>query len=226
MALRNTASMHYARGNRLVMGPAVEPITLTELKTHMRISDDTDNQYLAQLIQDTVQELEDYSGLALITQSWQLTLDRWPLHNEQWWDGEREAHIDVIYAGSKHRSLELPRYPLRTVDAVTVYDESDNATVVTIADVFDIDTSHLRGTLTLKRGAVWPTALRASAAIEIDYTAGYGGTTVTVPAPLRRAVRQMAAFMYEHRGDGCDPGDALSKSGAKAILDRYRVVEV
>ena len=80
--------------------------------------------------------------------------------------------------------------------------------------------------MTLQQGATWPVALRSSAAIEIDYTAGYGVDATTVPAPIKRAIRQMAAYMYEHRGDGCEPKDALTASGAWAILNRYRVVEV
>jgi uncharacterized phiE125 gp8 family phage protein len=228
MALRRARQIHDYRGNRLQTAPDNEPITLDELKTHLRITGSGEDTYLTGLIEEARQEIEDASGIAFITQEWLLTLDRWPAAREEWWDGVREAHIDVLYGGNRqnYASVRLPRYPLQTVDTITTYSEDGTATSVTIADVFDVDTQSLRGRLTIKRGATWPIALQANNAIEIAYTAGYGDTATAVPAPLKRAVRLMAAFLYEHRGDGCTPGDAYLMSGAKGILDRYRSVEV
>jgi uncharacterized phiE125 gp8 family phage protein len=228
MALRRARLIHDYRGNRLQTAPGVEPVTLDELKTHLRISGDAEDSYLTALIEETRQEIEDQTGIAFITQTWQLTLDRWPAAREEWWDGEREAHVDVLYGGNRqnYASVRLPRYPLQTIDTITVYPESGAGSLVTVADVFDVDTQQLRGRLTIKRGATWPVALRANNAIEIVYSAGYGDAASDVPAPLKRAIRQMAAYIYEHRGDGCTPEDAYTASGAKSVLDRYRSVEV
>jgi uncharacterized phiE125 gp8 family phage protein len=227
MALRAARVIHQHRGNRLQTAPAAEPVTLDEVKTHLRITGTDDDTYLTGLIAEARQEIEDATGIALISQEWLLSLDRWPAAREAWWDGEREGHIDMIYGGREnYGSVTLPRYPLQTVDTVTVYDEDGNSTAVAIASVFDIDTQRLRGRLTLQRGATWPIALRSNNAIEIAYSAGYGDAAAAVPAPLKRAVRQMVAYMFEHRGDGCEPKDAFTASGAKSILDRYRDVEV
>lgn len=230
MPLRSARQIHTYRGNRLLTQPDEMPITSTELQTHLRLNTGSADEllYLDQLIQEATQEVEDQTGLAFITQQWQLTLDQWPTARENWWDGEREAHIDVIYNGNRqnYASIRIPRYPLQTVDEITVYAEDGTATVVNIADTFDVDTQSIRGRLTIKRGATWPVALRANNAIEIRYTAGYGADPSSVPAPLKRALRNMAAFAYEHRGDGCAPGDAYRVSGAMATLSRYRDIEV
>lgn len=226
MALRHTQTLHQNRGNRLQAAPAAEPITAAELKTHLRITGTDEDTYITSLIGEARQEIEDITGLAFITQEWKLTLDHWPMAGEKWWDGEVEAHVNTIYEGARSAAVTLPRYPLLTVDTVTVYDESGTSSAVTISDVFDIDVSFLRGRLTRKRGAVWPVALRSSAAIEIEYTSGYGAAATAIPAPLKRAVRQMAAYMYSHRGDDCTPLDAYKASGAADILDRYRSIEV
>ena len=82
------------------------------------------------------------------------------------------------------------------------------------------------GRATLKRGAVWPVAMRANNAIEVVYVAGYGDAATDVPAPLKRAVKQLAGYLYAHRGDGCDVEDAYSKSGASGIVGRYKVLKV
>ena len=226
MPLRQVRSYHDYRGNRLQTAPVSEPVTRDELKTHLRIIGTSEDDYLDDLLAEARQEIEDTTGLAFISQEWLLTLDHWPQTREAWWDGEREAHVNVIHDGEQWAQVQLPRYPLITVDSVTVYDEDGTSSAVTIADVFNTDASFLRGRLALKRSATWPIALQAISAIEIAYTAGYGANATDVPAPLKRAIRQMAAYMYEHRGDGCEPKDAFVHSGAKAILDRYRVVEV
>jgi uncharacterized phiE125 gp8 family phage protein len=227
MSLRPAIKLHSHRGNRLTAAPAVEPVTTAEVKTQLRITGSDDDAYIAdQLIPEARQELEDITGIAFITQSWQLTIDRWPAAQEKWWDGVRQLPMSEIYTGNSTASADLPRYPLQSITSVTVYDEDSDATAVTVATTFDIDTQRLPGRITLKRGVTWPVALRANNAIEIVYVAGYGATAVEVPAPLKRAVRQLAAYNYEHRGDECDPKDAYAKSGAKGIMDRYRVVEV
>lgn len=227
MALRNPRLLNDYQGNRLETGPSAEPVTVAELKTHLRISGSDEDTYLEGLITEARQEIEDATGIAFITQTWQLTLDRWPAAREDWWDGEREAHINVLYDGNRqnYASVRLPRYPLQNVTTINVYDEDGSATAVNIADVFDIDTQQIRGRLTIKRGATWPIALRASNAIEITYVAGYGAAASALPAPLKRAVRQMAGYMYEHRGD-CGGEDAFIASGARDILGRYRDIEV
>jgi uncharacterized phiE125 gp8 family phage protein len=33
----------------------------------------------------------------------------------------------------------------------------------------------------------------------VDFTAGYGATSVDVPQPLRQAVRLLVTYWYEHR---------------------------
>ena len=53
----------------------------------------------------------------------------------------------------------------------------------------------------LRDGGSYPTDLRASNALKITYTAGYGTTTASVPEPIRVAMLQYCAFLYEHRGD-------------------------
>ena len=213
------------RGNRLVTGPAVEPVTAADLRTQLRtdatdLPDATADAYIA----EARQEIEDQTGLALITQSWKLTLDRWPNAREPWWDGMQEMAISELDNGKG--TVFLPRYPLASITSCTVYDTAGNATTVTVSSTFDIDTQQMPGRLRLQSGATWPVALRSTNAIEIVYQAGYGSTASAVPAPLVRAVRGLAAYIYAHRGDACAPADAYVDSGAAAVCDKYKVRRV
>lgn len=53
--------------------------------------------------------------------------------------------------------------------------------------------------------------------VEIEYTAGYA----TPPAWALQAIKQVAAYLYEHRGE-CDAGDAVQQSGALSLLRAHR----
>ena len=182
MALRPKTNRYQYRGNKRTVAPASEPVSLTEIQTHLRLANVTGDEliYLNNLIFEAVSELEETTGIAFITQTWQMTLDNWPGGREQWWDGMQEGHINNIYTGSGRGWITLPRYPLQSVSGVTVYDEDGTGSAVTVADTFDVDTQQTRGRMALKSGAAWPTALRATNAIEITYLVGYGASPVDV----------------------------------------------
>lgn len=224
MSLRSTTDYYDYRGNVIVTPPALEPVTAVELIAYLRETETgLPTSEADDFIQEARQMIEDLTGLALITQTWRMTIDQWPTGREQWWDGVREGHPDALRANGARMSLRLPRYPLQSVSSVKTFDEDSNETPIVVADTFDIDTDQNRGRLTLQRGAVWPTAMRANNAIEIEYIAGYGSTADDVPAPLKRAIKQLAAYLYSHRGDDCEMGDVMTKSGAQSILNTYRV---
>lgn len=224
MALRSTIGYYDYRGSVIVTAPASEPVTAVELIAYLRETEaGLSTSEADDLIEEARQMIEDLTGLALITQSWRMTIDQWPNGREAWWDGVREGHADMLRVDGARASLRLPRYPLQSITTVTTYDEDGDSTAVVVASTFDVDTDQNQGRLTLQRGAVWPTAMRANNAIEIEYEAGYGDNAGDVPAPLKRAVKQLAAYLYAHRGDGCDMGEVMKKSGAMSILNTYKV---
>lgn len=224
MSLRPAVPLYQYEGSVILEDPAVEPVSLAELKAHLRIDDTSEDTYLTSLIVESREEIEQASGMALIRQKWRLTIDHWPGARQQWWDGVKDGHINMLYGAPA--DLRLPRYPLIEIDGVTVFDEDSTSAVVNVGATFDIDTNQRPGRLALKSGATWPIALRPTNAIQIDYYAGYGALAADVPAPLRRAIRSMAAYLYSHRGDGCDPVEAMAKSGAASVVDRYRTVRI
>lgn len=226
MALLPAKDLYQYRGHVQSTAPAVEPVTADELRDYLRetsagLPDSEANDLIAQ----ARELIENSTGLSLITQEWTLALDYWPNNSsEPWWDGMRQGSIAELHGGRYAASLGLPRYPLQDVDSVTVYDEASNPTSITVADTFDVDTYRTPGRITLKSGKTWPVALRAQNAIIIVYTSGYGDASTDVPAGLRRAVKQVAAYLYSHRGDDCDTGDALAQ--ADSMLDQYKVRRV
>lgn len=182
--------------------PLVEPISVSEIREYLRLEESADDALLATLITAARQWAERYTGRAFITQGWRLWEHCWPQQGD---------------------SVELPHPQLIAVTAVTVYDDSDNA-VIWNASNYLIDTADAPGRLVRRISAEWPLATRASNAIAIDYTAGYGAAA-DVPEPIRLAIRQLAVAWYENRGDG-DPATAGIPAIVPGLLSPYRITRL
>ena len=223
MSLRPKIQLHQYRGHAVVTPPLIEPVTADELRALLAETvDGLPYDQADDLIATAREMIEETTGIAMISQTWRLVLDAWPSQRAEWWDGVRQGAIADINGAPDY--VYLPRYPLASIASVTVYDEASNAASVVVADTFDVDTYQKPGRMVLRSGATWPIALRGSNAIEVDYIAGFGATAASVPPTLRRAVKQVAAYLYSHTGDDCTPDDALGAAGA--LLGAYRVKRI
>lgn len=170
----------------VVTAPADTPVSLAEVKAHLRVDDDTEDALVTAMIAGAVGTAEFYLGRSLITQTLRLAFDRWPEEAAGPWS-------------SGPRIIELARPPVQSIAAVTVFDEDDQAMVVD-TDVYRLaNGSNDRARLVLRQGQSWPTGVRATDAVEIDYLAGYGDAGTDVPEPIRQGLLALIAFWFEHR---------------------------
>lgn len=225
MSLRPRTTYNNTYGHTLVTRAASEPVSVSELRDTLKLEIGNEEILLQNLIIEATEEIEKRYNLAMLTQSWKLTLDNWPGSALDWWDGVRDGAVTEAYGDHAARWVTLPRYPLQSITSVKTYNSAGTPTTLTVSDYFDVDISSKRGRMILKDGQVWPTAERSNNAVEITYVAGYGDSPFDVPAPLRRAVRQMAAYLYQHRGD-CDAGQAIKESGITSTLGMYGVTRI
>jgi uncharacterized phiE125 gp8 family phage protein len=159
----------------LISAPASEPVTVAEAKAHLRIDSDNEDTLIASLILTSRLHLETALGLALVTQSWRLLLDRWPLTRE----------------------VEIPLRPLQGIDTVRVL-PAEGAPIVIDENDYLADTASTPPRL-VRTGVVWRQPGKAANGIEIDFTAGFGPAAADVPAPLRQALLLLVAHWYENR---------------------------
>jgi uncharacterized phiE125 gp8 family phage protein len=179
----------------LTTPPAIEPITLAAAKAHLKIDTADDDALIAALIPAARARAEWHTGRALVTQGWILWLDTWP---------------EVI-------SIPLP--PLQAVASVTIYTRDDSTHVQDPA-TYIVDLA--AGRLALKPSSPPPSNLRRLNAVAVAFTAGHGDTAEDVPAPLRAAILELVAFLYENRGEAPAelPQDCLT------LLAPYRVLKL
>ncbi|MCO6186692.1 head-tail connector protein [Rhizobium sp. L1K21] len=185
----------------LVTPPAAEPLTLADVKAHLRLDGSDEDDLLAALIAAARQHLEASTGLCLITQGWRLYLDRWP------WNG----------------MIEIAKGPLQLVESVTVYDGDGVGEDVSLdGHVLDAASEPARFFLESQ-----PLPGRALNGIEIDFLAGFGDAATDVPDALKRAMLMHVALMYELRGAvSADMQPAAVPAGYERLISPYRTVRL
>lgn len=184
----------------IIQPPGAEPVTLEDVKTHLRIDHDQDDTFVAGLIAAARQICEAHTRRALITRTYALFLDVWP----------RDT-----------RTLSLPNPPLIDVTLINTYDTNNVGTVFDDSRYF-VDTSGMTGRVVMTDTA--PSASRDVNGIEIRYRAGYGATPAAIPPALRQGLRQLIAHLYENRGDTST--QALYASGAASLFQPFRVTSL
>ncbi len=156
----------------LIVPPAAEPLTLAEVKAHLRL-DAADEDALLTSLQKTAREhLERMSGLALMRQTLRLYLDEWP-----------------------EGPVRIGRGPVHAVEAVRIYDEAGVARALPLTGHV-LDGASLPARLWL---AQRQKSARAVNGIEIDFTAGFASAN-EVPGDLKRAMLTHIALMFSFRG--------------------------
>lgn len=158
---------------RIKTAPAIEPVTLQEVKSFIKLDGTAEDVYLEGIITSVRQAMEGYLGRALITQTLVLRLNTWPLDK-----------------------ITLPRPPLLSIVEVRTLDEDGTETVYDAAYYYAIIGE--RSELIIRQGKALPTNTnRYQGGFEIEYTAGYGSSITDVPEAIRQAILQWIATVYE-----------------------------
>jgi len=193
---------------RVATEPAVEPISIDDLKNDIRVDSDltADDALIRGFGLAARKVAELVQGRALITQTLELTLDGWPSKGY----------------------FELPRPPLQSVTSIKYYDEDDSEATVS-ADSYFVDTVSEPGRVVLNSGEVWPsTVLRPVNGIKVTYVAGYGDDAEDVPETTVQAIRLLVGHWYENREAAMTTGSVPKELpfGVSALLwlERLNVV--
>ncbi len=174
--------------------PTFEAVTLSEIKDHLRITDDDSDVTLANLIIEGREWVEGVTGRSLTTQTY-------------------EMRMDVL-----DEEIKVPRPPLQSVTSIQYQDTSD-ATQTLASTEYTVDTKSHPGRINQAYGKTYPDTYDDLNAVTVTFVAGYGNPE-DVPESLKRAIKLYVEKMF----DMCDAayGQALDDA-LDAMLMHYKV---
>ena len=168
--------------------PAIEPISLTEIKEYLRLDADdiSEDNDLTAYLTAAREYCEGFQNRAYITQTWELSFDCWPCS-----------------------MIELPKGSLQTVNLVSYKDSGGVTTELTETIDYVYSPRGIRGRLTPAYGKTWPSFTPFPLdAVVIKFTCGYGDTAVDVPAKVIQAIKLLTSHWYENRTPLPETGQA------------------
>lgn len=157
------------------VAPAVEPISLEEARTHLRVDHEDEDAFIGSLITAAREYVESHTHRQLVLATYRLGLPHWPCGD----------------------FVKLPRPILAGVTSITYVDTAGSTQTWNSAN-YSVDTDSLPGRVWLGYGLSWPDVRCGAYPITITYTAGWA-TAALVPESLKTAIKMILANWYENR---------------------------
>lgn len=154
------------------------PVTVDEVKEHLRIDDASENTWLKGQIETATADIEGYLKRQLISATWELHLDDFP------------------------GVIEIRKCPVSSVSSVQYYD-SDNVQQTLATSQYDVDLNAQPARILSSYGNSWPSSYQRPSAVTVTFVAGYGARSA-VPDPIKTAIKHLVGYRYWNR-EGGDP---------------------
>ena len=178
---------------RRVVAPTDFPVTLVEVKSHLRVEVDTEDDLLAIYIAAATAHAERYTGQAFAAQTWDEVLDAFP-----------EAEI------------QLTRGPVASVDSVNYIDEDGAEQVVDSGD-YEVDTVLPYGWVVPAADIPWPTTMETINAVWVRFVVGE-----IAHEDVKHALLLIVGHWYQNRESASADNLREVPLGAMALLSLHR----
>ena len=211
-------------GIRLITPPVGEPITLTEMRLHLRLDDDGDSppahpdDPLIQVLMVAAREyVENYLGRACAPQTFEIASRNF-----------QPCNYLLHGYGS---FIELPMSPVASIVSVIYTDGAGVDQTVASSD-YTLDQFSDPALLWAKDGTQWPIPGRGPNMVRVRYVAGYDlpGDSPNVnplPSSIIAAMKLVVGNYYENREAAAQlaRGESIVDIplGVAALLDPYRL---
>jgi uncharacterized phiE125 gp8 family phage protein len=165
-------------GLTLTTAPAKEPVTLDEAKVQCGVAQEVGyhDAALKGWIAAARAKVEEDTGRALITQTWDLSLDCWP------------TGLTPIY---------LMKPPVSSVGSIKYYDTS-NVEQTLSTNVYKVLTARQPCEVHLKYQQQWPSLYSEASVITIRFVCGYGTAETSVPDGLKAAMKLLISNWFNN----------------------------
>lgn len=188
---------------KLITPASTYPVTLATAKLHCKVDIADDDALINTLITSATEMAEQELGRALMTQTWELTLDSFP------------------------EAFELTRVPVQSITSVKYYDTAGVQQTLG-AGAYTLDNADDTGMAFVvpAYSTAWPESRDQINAVAVRFVAGYANAAA-VPEPIKQWILLMVSTMYDNRETEAYSSRAVSTTVQMQfvgrLLDRYKV---
>ena len=199
---------------RTIVQPTAEPLTLTEVKLHLRIDGTDEDDWIEPQITAARQACENFCNRFIAEQTVETRVDGWP--------------CICLGRGYVNSQLALPGSdPARSV--IIKYIDVEGVEQTLVDTVYAVNQFRAPSDLSLAYNQTWPAARNEPGAVRVTYVAGYttpgdSPQTYPLPAAIRSAMLLLIGNMYENR-EANVVGAAVAELplGVQHLLQPYRL---
>jgi uncharacterized phiE125 gp8 family phage protein len=176
----------------LTSAPAEEPVTLHDIRSHLRVTHDREDGLLYGYGQAARRAAEAYLARGLMAQTWTLSLSEWA------------------------DEIPLPMaWPLASVTTVKYHEPVAGVLTTLSASVYAVDTRSVPGRLRRAPGQSWP-GLQSDNAfpIQIAYVVGVADRS-NVDSLITQGILMHAAHLHLDREGSSPDGEAARKAAER-----------
>lgn len=164
----------------LVAGPGEEPISLADVKNHLRVDISDDDELIMAYMLTARRSCEVIANKKFVSQTWDL-----------WADG---------FVGSTVWTLPRSMSPLQAVTYIKYWPEGQTAVTFDSSN-YEVDEKSQPARIVLKRESTWPgDILREVNGVNIRVVVGFGDDA-DVPEEIKQAIKLTVGQYYENRED-------------------------
>lgn len=178
------------RSLRKIVEPAVEPVTLAEVKMQCRVDHNDEDPLLLGHIQAAREYAEQRTDRCLIDTRLEMQLDRFP--------SEVEVRLPrPPFSPTAGRQTIEVQYLDTSLATQSVYEATPS--LASTGAQFLANRAATPAILTPNMNGYWPAVGPLRSAVTVRWWAGYGATGDAVPRGIRNAILALAAHWYLNR---------------------------
>jgi uncharacterized phiE125 gp8 family phage protein len=182
--------------------PVVEPVSLSDAKTHLRVDTESDDDQILALISAAREWCENYTQRTFVHTQWTMTFDTFP------WE------------------IELPRPPVAVASGNTAttitYAMEGGGTATLATSEYRVDRTSEPGVIRTVYAGTWPSHLLDRNSISVTWWGGYGEDGTKVPKVVRAAILMLVAYWYERRLAADQVAATAVPFGVSSMLDSIK----
>jgi uncharacterized phiE125 gp8 family phage protein len=178
----------------LVTDATVQPVTLSEMKTFMKVDLTDEEDLITSLIVSARDSLEKFAGVGMTTK------------------------IYDYYIQSLEDVISIPLPPLQSIDNFVYNDSSYSETEIDSSNykVFAYK-NNLKSEIVKLNTGTYPTSSATYNPYRIRFSNGYGDTANDVPEGMKTAIKLTVSHWFENRESQAIPPEA------KSIMRMFKV---